>query len=186
VDRFFPRVTVIYPWEGLSRVIDLRDQQGRRRGIRMPTRTQIGWLMVVAGVALLVIGWYEISGVAIVAQQTPYLASASIPGAALLVAGAMLLGGGTTARRLDRTERMVAELHGALLEEPEEPGSEPSSRVAGPMQEPDVVVAVPRGSTYHRPSCALVAGKAEAERVTRADIRRRELRACPVCDPPQV
>jgi hypothetical protein len=186
VERFLPRVTVIYPWEGMSRVIGLSDQQGRRRGIRLPTRMQLGWLMVVAGVVLLVIGWYEVSGLAIVAQQTPYLASASIPGAALLVAGAILVGGDSTSRRLARTERMVAELHGALLEEPGEHRTELPSRDADATFDADAVVAVPHGSTYHRPTCALVAGKAEAERVTSEDISRRKLRRCPVCDPPQV
>lgn len=44
-----------------------------------------------AGVVLCVLGWYQISGQPTVPQQLPYLASATIPGAALLVVGLVLL-----------------------------------------------------------------------------------------------
>ena len=43
------------------------------------------------GVLLCVLGWYQISGQPTVAQQLPYLASATIPGAALLVVGLVLV-----------------------------------------------------------------------------------------------
>ena len=39
---------------------------------------------------LCVLGWYQISGQPTVPQQLPYLASATIPGAALLVVGLVL------------------------------------------------------------------------------------------------
>lgn len=42
------------------------------------------------GVVLCVLGWYQISGQPTVPQQLPYLASATIPGAALLVVGLVL------------------------------------------------------------------------------------------------
>src|SRR5580700_8994220 len=42
------------------------------------------------GVLLCVLGWYQISGQPTVAQQLPYLASATIPRAALLVVGLVL------------------------------------------------------------------------------------------------
>ena len=43
-----------------------------------------------AGVLLCVLGWYQIAGQPTVPQQLPYLASATIPGAALLVVGLVL------------------------------------------------------------------------------------------------
>jgi hypothetical protein len=43
-----------------------------------------------AGVVLCVLGWYQISGQPTVPQQLPYLASATIPGAALLAVGLVL------------------------------------------------------------------------------------------------
>lgn len=51
-----------------------------------------GWLTAGLGVVLLVLGWYGVSGQATVAQQVPYLASASIPGAALVIGGLVLAG----------------------------------------------------------------------------------------------
>lgn len=43
------------------------------------------------GVALCVLGWYQIAGQPTVPQQLPYLASATVPGAVLLGAGLVLL-----------------------------------------------------------------------------------------------
>lgn len=42
------------------------------------------------GAVLCVLGWYQISGQPTVPQQLPYLASATIPGAALLIVGLTL------------------------------------------------------------------------------------------------
>ena len=46
----------------------------------------------------------------------------------------------------------------------------------------DHVVAVPSGSSFHRPSCALVAAK-DATPLTAAEAGARGLRPCGVCDP---
>lgn len=43
------------------------------------------------GVALCVLGWYQIAGQPTVPQQLPYLASATVPGAVLLGTGLVLL-----------------------------------------------------------------------------------------------
>ncbi|HEV2635283.1 MAG TPA: hypothetical protein VGX23_09060 [Actinocrinis sp.] len=103
-----------------------------------------GWLTAGLGVVLLVLGWYGVSGQATVAQQVPYLASASIPGAALVIGGLVLAGaervrgrsggaGGSEAGQGESgqrsgsgtgpagvvdeaTVRRIAELHGLLVE----------------------------------------------------------------------
>ena len=55
------------------------------------------------GVLLCVLGWYQISGQPTVAQQLPYLASATIPGAALLVVGLVLALRGPLRREVTRS-----------------------------------------------------------------------------------
>ena len=77
------------------------------------TRWALGAAVMSGGVLLLVLGWYLISGEAIAAKQLPYLASASIPGAVLVVCGFVfaLSGAGDP-----ETARRVAELHALLTE----------------------------------------------------------------------
>ena len=73
----------------------------------------LGGAVGFVGVLLLVLGWYLISGEAIAAKQLPYLASASIPGAVLVVCGFLLATAGTTD---PDTARRIAELHALLTE----------------------------------------------------------------------
>ena len=95
-----------------------------------------GWIAAGLGVILLVLGWYGVSGQSTVAQQLPYLASASIPGAALVVGGLVLAGaervrgragtGSGTVNIDEATARRIAELHSLLVEPVSEPASEPT------------------------------------------------------------
>ncbi|NUR32101.1 MAG: hypothetical protein HOV83_40700 [Catenulispora sp.] len=82
------------------------------------TRLALGGAVGFVGVLLLVLGWYLISGEAIAAKQLPYLASASIPGAVLVVCGLLLALSATTD---PDTARRVAELHTLLTEAIEDP-----------------------------------------------------------------
>jgi len=69
-------------------------------------RVWFGVIVAAAGAALLFLGWYGVSGESSVAEQVPYLASASIPGAALLIVGAVFAARereGQTAERLMST-----------------------------------------------------------------------------------
>lgn len=140
------------------------------RLLRQVAGAPLGWLITAAGVALLVVGWYGISGESVVAKQLPYLASATIPGAALLVAGLLAA---TRARPAERDRQLLADLHAALLE--------PAPAPAPPTD--DGLWATPKGSTYHRSGCALARS---AARITEVQIRARQLSPCPVCEPPPV
>ena len=46
-----------------------------------------GVVLVLAGVVLLIVGWFEISGTGLVAEQLPYLVSAGLGGLALITLG---------------------------------------------------------------------------------------------------
>ncbi|MFF8770870.1 hypothetical protein [Kitasatospora sp. NPDC015120] len=143
-----------------------------------------GWTLVAVGAVLCVLGWYGVSGERFVEQQIPYLASATVPGAALIVAGVVLVAlrppgrirppSGATV-----TDRRIAHLY-ALLVEPGEPG-EPAGPPEGGADGPPL--AVPGGTLYHRPGCPLVAGKPTAAPVDAAAVRERGLAPCRLCDP---
>ncbi|GGU56007.1 hypothetical protein [Streptomyces lavendofoliae] len=129
----------------------------------MPTSRVLWWGGIVAaaaGVVLCVLGWYGVSGERFAERQVPYLASRTVPGAALLVAGAVLLAGGPPRRGPG----------GGAVREPGADDVRPSS--SGPP------VRVPGGTLAHRPDCPLVAGKADA--VPAGDAA---LDPCPVCEP---
>ncbi|MFD4373091.1 hypothetical protein [Streptomyces sp. NPDC058486] len=152
----------------------------------MPTARILWWsgLVAAAGGALLcVLGWYGISGERFAERQLPYLASCTVPGAALIVAGAVLAA--TAARTpgptgpLPPAEAPDGALDGALggspgkapLADPGAPPPPPSSD--GPP------LRVPGGTLAHRPDCPLMAGRADAVPAAGDPA----LAPCPVCEP---
>jgi hypothetical protein len=121
---------------------------------------------VAVGVLLCALGWYGVSGERFTARQVPYLASCTVPGAALIVAGAVaaavLLSGPAAGMR---QEYAAADA-----------GAPPVSRLPhseGPL------VHLPGGTLAHRPDCPLVLGKPDAEPAAGV----RDLAPCPVCEP---
>lgn len=145
------------------------------RLLRVVVGAPLGWAVTAAGAALLVVGWYGISGESVVAKQLPYLASATIPGAALLVAGLLLAARAPTG---ERDRQLLADLHAALLTT-EPAASEPSPAQTGADEG---FWATARGQTYHRAGCPLT--RHGVSRITAADVRERGLEPCPVCEPP--
>ncbi|MCB8903543.1 MULTISPECIES: hypothetical protein [unclassified Streptomyces] len=148
----------------------------------MPTSRIVLWSGLVAaagGAVLCVLGWYGISGERFAERQLPYLASCTVPGAALIVAGAIL----------------VVAAYALPVRPPEPRGRETaadgSAAVDGPMAEDGPAaeetpppssdgppLRVPGGTLAHRPDCPLIAGKPEATEVGDA-----ALAPCPVCEP---
>lgn len=114
--------------------------------VRIGPGVDLGWVIAAVGVGLNVVGWYQISGQPTEAQQLPYLASATIPGAALIVAGAVLIAG----RRNGQPGAGVRGTTDAAV------GAVPRTGLW----------ALPAGSYVHRGDCPLLDGKPEAFEVT--------------------
>lgn len=137
----------------------------------MPRLSRLLWwsgvTALAAGAVLCVLGWYGTSGERFAERQLPYLASSTVPGAALLVAGAVW----TTAALV--TGAWEGRLWGAEGVRPDEetgPGFRPSS--------PGPPVRLPEGALAHRPDCPLVAGKPGL-----VPAGGSVLEPCPVCEP---
>ncbi|MFF5368487.1 hypothetical protein [Streptomyces sp. NPDC013187] len=138
-----------------------------------------GWAALAAGAVLCVVGWYGVSGERYAERQLPYLASCTIPGAALIIAGAVLLARGRESIAATRVEELY---HLLVAAEPDEP--EGTGRAAlAPLAVSGDLLMVPGGTLWHRADCPLVAGKAEAVPVDSKLVERGELDACPICEP---
>ncbi|WP_432123859.1 hypothetical protein [Streptomyces sp. C10-9-1] len=128
----------------------------------MPTSRLLWWGALAAlacGILLCVLGWYGVSGERAAERQLPYLASSTVPGAALLVVGAVLAVGSV---REAREEAAGQDAEGPrdragppVPAAPWEAGAhDPAAAVS---EEPPV--RVPGGRLAHRPDCPLVAGR---------------------------
>jgi hypothetical protein len=138
-----------------------------------------GWAALAAGAVLCVIGWYGISGERYAERQLPYLASCTIPGAALIIAGAVLLARGRDAVAAARVE----ELYGLLVTAEPADADESGQAAAGPVAVSGEMRMVPGGTLWHRADCPLVAGKAEAVPVDGKLLASGDLDPCPICEP---
>ena len=158
------------------------------RWIGAAVRPWLGWILIGIGALAMLVGYFGVSREAIPAKQIPYLVSGGIGGIFFAVLGAYFLGTQemrNDSGRLDRLERMVEELHSALLMRPDAPQLSNGSRAAvaneatAPARK---VVAVPGGQLFHRAECAMTEGKKGAE-LTPAAARKRGMRPCPTCVP---
>src|SRR4051794_23671529 len=138
-----------------------------------------GWAALAAGAVLCVIGWYGVSGERFAERQLPYLASCTVPGAALIVAGAVLLTQGRGALAAARVE----ELYGLLVAAGSADAEKSGPAAARPLAVSGDLLMVPGGTLWHRADCPLGAGKAEAVPVDTKLMASGELRPCPICDP---
>lgn len=162
-------------------------------------RPWAGWILAAVGVIVIIVGWYGVSGQALVAKQLPYLISGGLGGVALVGIGAAMISAERRRQdtgRIERLEEMVAELRGVLLSYPDaQPEWSGSGSAAGGAasgrtglsangaEAGTSVVALPSGSTYHTPECQMVRGKDGVRTVTARSIEQRGLTACRVCEP---
>lgn len=149
-------------------------------------RPVFGWVLAALGALALFLGWYGVSGESLTSKQLPYLVSGGLTGIALVVVASVFLATEDVRRQLSRVDelhRKVDDIYALFVEElAVTPSAAPPSTAV--VASPDGLVALPAGSSYHRPGCALVAGKTAAAAIDERAVRARKLRPCRVCDPP--
>jgi hypothetical protein len=169
------------------------------RSLGKTSRPVVGWVLTGIGLLAIFLGWFGISGQALVAKQLPFLISGGIGGIALVAIGAVILGTEDLRKdsgRLDRLEKQIAQLHAVLLaradapdislaeqESPRHPNGKHERDLYGPDSDPEELVALPGGTTFHKLGCAMVEGKTQVEPITEDVARDEGLKPCRLCDP---
>jgi hypothetical protein len=136
-----------------------------------------GVVLAAVGVLALFLAWNGAAGVDHVEGQIPYLISGGLLGIALVGAGLTIVN--VQARRQD-TADVLAKLDelAEALQRTGEPGAPALSLVPGG----EVVVA--GRSTYHLPSCRVVAERDDLQPMAPASAAGRGLSRCRLCKPP--
>jgi hypothetical protein len=161
------------------------------RWVGKATRPVVGWVLLGLSALFILFGWIGVSGTPVVAKQIPYVVSGGLAGVFLAVFGAYFLGTEELRKdsgRLDRLERMVAELHQILLSRPDAPAVT-TAEAAGETEDVpartngQVYVSLSGSDMYHRPECAMVGSKSNSAMLAPSTIRKRQLTPCPLCEP---
>ena len=161
--------------------VDLPDRTLFWKWVWLAIRPAVGWVLAGAGTIALVVGWFGVSGESLTAKQLPYVVSAGLAGIALFIMAGVFLATDDIRRQFERIgelERKVDDLYSLFVADLDAP-----ARSSEPAEAAGTVVALPAGSSYHRPTCSLVTGKTDVTVVSSRDIEKRGLRPCRVCDP---
>lgn len=173
--------------------VDLPDQGVLWRWVWGAVRPVLGYVLVAAGLVLLLTAYLGVSREVLVAKQIPYLVSGGLFGLAAVTLGSRLMLMEDLRRdsqRLDRMEQAVLELHTALVARSDWPALD------GPAGQPwqaaaaanghdthERLLALAGGGSFHRQDCPMVSGKTTAEAVTATTAQQKGLKACRMCQP---
>ena len=160
------------------------------RWVWSSVRPVLGYVFVAIGIVLLLTAYLGVSREVLVAKQIPYLVSGGLFGLAFVTLGSRLLlieDLRRDAGRLDRLERAVADLHAALLTRPDAPSSHGDGTLARGSSnghaQPERVLALTGGDSFHRQDCPIVDGKEAARPLSPSVAQKKGLSACPLCQP---
>ena len=140
---------------------------------------QLGIGYIVAGLALIFLGWNGAASYDRAESQIPYLISGGLAGLALVIVGAGLLVVQALRAGRNETAAEIADLREAV-ERLASGGGAPAPRVAGGSTD---VAVVAGPSSYHRDDCRSVEGQTGAVPMFRAEAKERGLAPCRICDP---
>lgn len=140
---------------------------------------QLGILYCLAGFLLVFLGWNGAASYDDTPAQFPYLLSGGIAGLALVVVGSALLVVHRTRADQAALRQAIDELR-AAVQGIGAGGAWATSGGAAAGDEPTVVAGA---TSYHRPSCRLVEGQADATLVRRDEAVAAGKTPCRVCSP---
>ncbi|HEY2427621.1 MAG TPA: hypothetical protein VGI06_01730 [Acidimicrobiales bacterium] len=161
----------------------------RRRSGGMDVERALHWagsILFPTGLIVILLGWYGAAHTSYAFEQTPYIISGGILGAALTIVGGFLYFGYWIARLVQEGRRERVEVVALLTRLDNrlavlEGLATASGSGAGVAGNGSVrLVATTTGSLVHRPDCSLVAGRSGLRSV---DPTQPGLKACRVCEP---
>lgn len=149
----------------MKRVKELWDQLGAKLGI----------LLCLGGFVALWAGWNGAASYDRVPAQFPYLISGGLVGLGLIIIGAAMIVVDTNRAGREDLQATLADLRAAL-----ESVSGGAAVAAGALRAGDVVAGA---SSYHRPDCHLVEGRAETRLLSVDEAMDDGLSPCRICKP---
>lgn len=139
--------------------------------------------LLVAGLTLVVVGWFGIMGSDVVTERIAYVISGELLGFGLMLAAGALVASSLVGRETDRFRRSMGLLVGALNEGRSEAAREILAGGARMDVSDGRVFLVPGGRAYHLVRCPLVIGAASRAAVPRAEAEVSGFAACKLCRP---
>lgn len=180
-----PKASGRAPGEG-ARLERLRAAVGRirvRRGGMPLTRALAagGAALLVLGLGAIGLGWYGASRTPYLFEQVPYLISGGLVGLGLAIVGAGMYFAYWLTRLHQETREqgrraadVLERIEGLLAAGTATPNGARAPEAPAPL------VATAKGTMFHRPDCAVVAGRKDV-RTVRGD--EAGLEPCRLCDP---
>lgn len=143
------------------------------------TLSLVAAVLLPLGLLVIVLGWYGAAHTPYLFEQVPYLISGGLVGLALVTGAGLLYFGSWVARGAAAQQRTAEETLALLREIRDGLGGErpATTRTANGHSE---FVATARGSMWHRPDCAAVAGRSDLRSVGPDG---GGLQPCALCDP---
>jgi hypothetical protein len=137
-------------------------------------------VFVAAGFVVMGLAWNGAASIDFAQGQIPYLISGGFVGLGLIIIGVGLMLFETGRRAGTKADRRISEIYDALSK------ISVSSNGQQPARQPAAGEVVIGASTYHRPTCRLVAGKEEVTYATVEAAAEQGLAPCRVCNPAAV
>ena len=156
----------------------------RLRGLWANLAGKLGLAFCLAGFAAIFLGWNGAASYDRVPAQFPWLISGGVAGLALTFIGASLIVVENNRRDRAALKASLDEIRMLLEHSPGVPSSNgfaAAPTVASPALPADAVVA--GSSSYHDPTCRLVADRPDLDVITRDEAQERDLTPCRICTP---
>ena len=176
--------------QAVGRLDRLGEAVSRMRGGRRLDADRIqlitGSVLVILGLVAIIVGWYGAANTGFAFEQTPYLISGGLLGLALCFIGGFVYFAYWVTRLL-RESRTQSERAAELLDQIATTldgaavrNGGRSRRQASSSASSESFVATRNGTFFHRPDCAVVAGR---DKLRRVSAKTPGLQPCRICDP---
>ena len=143
----------------------------------------IGGVLLVAGVTLVIVGWFGIMGSDVVTERIAYVISGELLGFGLILAAGALVASSLVGRESERFRRSMGLLVGALNQGKAQAAREILAGRAEIEPADGRVFLVPGGRAYHLARCPTVTGAASRATVPKEEAEISGFAPCKLCRP---